>query len=451
MKYQNKIILAGLMGNLVEAYDVSICYFLLNELSTNFLGDNKSGSWIVLTLFFIAYLAKPIGAFILGLCSDLFGRKRAMMASIAIMGISTALTGLIPGYSHIGLFAASIFIALRIIQSMALGSEFLNSASFLVESGDDKQRGFRGCWSSVGVKAGTLLACLVAAAIHQMIRYFPEHNWLWRVPFLLAILTTGVGYAIRYSMPESLGFIIYYANRKKPTIREIYQKSVTFIKQYPFLFNYVFFASFLSVATGFFFYLYIPLHAATHSHLPHSFITISTILSLTTVTTLIPIFGWVSDKCDRLKMLTFASSGLLVLAYPFMHAINSGNYVYFLTMQVVISIPCACYYSVSSVVLAELFPLPIRCTALSIIYSIAASLASGGPPLLADFLVRNTQIPDSPCLIMMLFSTIVLINVNALAKKYRSGRNKYSCTQQLTDNYVFEIHYGVNQEHRLNK
>lgn len=442
MKHQNKSILGGFMGNVVEAYDMSICYFMAAELSRYLIGENKGGLTVMLSLIFLAYLAKPLGAFILGLFSDLYGRKNVLMVSILIMGISTALIGVIPGYQHIGLAAAGLLLILRLIQSMALGSEFLNSASLLVESGDDSQRGFRGCWSSVGVKAGYLLACLIVEGMRYYATIHPEKDYIWRLPFLFALFTTVIGFVIRAKMPESLAYVVYYANRAKPTTREIYKQAVSYIKQYPFMFHYAFFSSFLSVTTGFFFYLYIPLHAIQYAHLSRSLIMTSNTLALALVTLLIPIFGWISDKQDRLKMLTFASSGLLVLAYPFMQGINYGSPGYYIAMQLLISIPCACYYSVATVLLTELFPLPIRCTALSIVFSIAASLAAGLPPLLSDYLTRKTQMPSSPSLIIIVLAIIVLINIKILAQRYRLGKNQYASASIKDDAPVFAIHYN---------
>jgi MHS family proline/betaine transporter-like MFS transporter len=442
MKHQNKSILGGLMGNVVEAYDMSICYFMATEMSRYLIGDSKGSLTVVLSLIFIAYLAKPIGAFILGLFSDLYGRKNVLMVSILIMGLSTALIGVIPGYQHIGLAAAGLLLTLRIIQSMALGSEFLNSASLLVESGDDKQRGFRGCWSSVGVKAGYLVACLVVEGMRSYAGTHSDLTYLWRLPFLFALFTTIIGFYIRAKMPESLAYIVYYANRAKPSTRDIYKQALSYVKKYPFMFHYAFFSSFLSVTTGFFFYLYIPLHAIQYASHSHSFIMTSNILSLAFVTVLIPIFGWISDKQDRLKMLTFASSGLLVLAYPFMQAINYGSAEYYLLMQLLISIPCACYYSVATVLLTELFPLQIRCTALSIVYSIAASLAAGVPPLLSDYLARETQMPSSPSIIIIVLASIVLVNVKILAQRYRKGKNSYTSASLEDETPIFSIQYS---------
>lgn len=431
------------MGNVVEAYDVSICYFLASELSRQLLGNQQGHTSIVLGLIFLAYLAKPFGAFLLGLLSDLYGRKNILMASILIMGVSTVLIGLIPGFQQIGLYAAFLLLLLRIIQSMALGSEFLNSVSFLVESGNDNQRGFRGCWSSVGVKAGYLVACAAVELTHWVGEsYFPNHEeWLWRIPFLLAAFTTLAGVYIRYSMPESLGYIKYYAERKKPDTQTIYRQANAFVKSNPFLFNYAFFVSFLSVASGYFFYLYIPLHAMQYSALSHSLVIQSTMLALAFVTLLIPFFGWISDKVDRLKMLQLATLGLLVLAYPLMYAVNYGDARLLLFMQLLISIPCACYYSVYSVVLTELFPLQIRCTALSIVFSIAASLASGLPPLLSDYLARTTNLPSSPCLIMMALAGIVLVHIGLLAKRYRLDKNQYKLVLLNEGEVLFELYY----------
>jgi MHS family proline/betaine transporter-like MFS transporter len=425
MNYQNKVVLGGLVGNMVEAYDLSICYFLSSELSRALLGDTQGKPTVILSLIFIAYLAKPIGAFLLGICSDLYGRKSVLIASILIMGLATALIGAIPGYQSIGLLAPALLLFLRIIQSMALGSEFLNSSSLLVESGNSQKRGFRGCWSSVGVKGGYLLACITVEGLHYYGNLHPDYINIWRIPFVLALLTTLAGYYIRAKMPESLEYIRYYADRDKPSTRFIYKQAWQFSKYSPFMIYFAFFTSFLSVTTGFFYYLYIPMHAVQHADLSRSFIMMSTMCSLIFVTGLIPLFGWISDRRDRLLLLSLASAGLLLLTYPFMQAINYGSAAYFLFMQLLISIPCACYYSVATVLLTELFPLPIRCTTLSIVYSISASLASGIPPLLSDYLTKQTQWLSSPCLIIIVLSGVVLVNSVILKQRYQKGKNRY--------------------------
>lgn len=439
MRYQTKAILAGFMGNFVEAYDVAICYYLSSELSRILMGNNQGDPRVVLMLIFVAYLVKPVGAFVLGLCSDRYGRKKTMMASIIMTGLATALIGVIPKFATIGAMSVVILLGLRIAQSIGIGSEFLNSSSFLVESGEAKQRGFRGCWSSVGVKAGTILACILAESAHRIIVNYPEYDWAWRIPFLLAIFAMVIGFIIRYRMPESLSYVLYYANRHKPTTQQIYKQSMRFMQQYPFLFRYAFFASFLSIASSFFFYLYMPLHAVHDALLSRSFVTTSTLLSLIVTAVLIPIFGFLSDKRDRLNIMTFSTTGMLMLSYPLMVAVHSGSPSEFLIMQLLISIPCAGYYSVCSVVLTELFPIHIRCTALSITFSIAASIAAGVPPVLADYLSHITKSPNSPCLIIMSIAAILLWHIRTLGKQYRCGKNEYRSIHLFEEDSIFTL------------
>lgn len=432
MKYQTKAILAGFMGNFVEAYDVAICYYLSSELSRILMGNSQGDPYVVLLLIFLAYMIKPLGAFALGIFSDRFGRKKVMIASILAAGITTMLIGLIPSYTSIGGASIALLLGLRIAQSIAIGSEFLNSSSFLVESGDPKHRGFRGCWSSVGVKAGTILACLCAEGAHQLSIHNPFFDFAWRLPFLLAGLTMTVGLLIRYRTPESLSYVLYYANRHKPTTRMVYQQSLLFVKNYPFLFRYAFVSSFLSIASSFFFYLYLPLQAIHAAHIPRAWVTISTLLALLLTAVLIPIFGWISDKCDRLQMLTFSTSGLLMLTYPLMLIMNTGDAHQFLLMQLLIAIPCAGFYSVGSVLLTELFPIQIRCTALSITFSIAASIAAGLPPVIAEFLIRHTHSPNSPSLIIITIAMMMLYHIYQLTQHYRCGKNEYKTMQLFT-------------------
>ncbi len=355
------------------------------------------------------------------------------------MGISTASIGLIPSYQQIGFYASILLVLFRILQNMALGSEFLNSALLLVESGNEQNRGFRGCWSSVGVKTGNLLACLIGQITLSFCSNPMLPEWLWRLPFLLAFVMAILGFYIRYTLPESLAYIKYYAARPKPTTRIIYRQSVAFTKKAPFLFTYAFCSSFMAVTIGFFFYITLSIHANEYTQLPRSFIMSASLFSLVLVIILIPIFGWFSDKGDRLKMLALATVGLLILAYPFMYAINFGNRFFYLFMQLLISIPCACYLSVSSVILTELFPLPISCTALSIVFSIAASLASGAPALIANYLANFD--PTSPCLIIIVLSIIMLVNITILALNYRIGKNRYDIFALEEQKPLFSLNY----------
>ena len=108
---------------------------------------------------------------------------------------------------------------------------------------------------------------------------------------------------------------------------------------------------------------------------------------------------------------------MIALSIPLMNALNHENAYQFTILQLLISIPCACYYSVCSVLLTELFPLPIRCTCLSVIFSIAASLGAGLPPVLANYLTAQWSVMNAPGLLMIVALTICLFHIKILRNR----------------------------------
>ena len=96
MRHQTRIILAGMMGNLIESFDMTICGLLAVYLAKYLIGDATKGIFFVFLTFFAGYLVRPVGAVVMGFLSDIYGRKIILAISILTMGISTALIGFIP-------------------------------------------------------------------------------------------------------------------------------------------------------------------------------------------------------------------------------------------------------------------------------------------------------------------------------------------------------------------
>lgn len=428
MKSQRKIILAGLIGNLVEAYDISICGYMSVYISRYLLDQQHRSVTAVFAIFFIAYIARPIGALFLGTASDIYGRKNIMMLSIILMGLSTTMIAIIPTHESVGIYAIAILLALRIIQSLAYGSEFLNSASYLVESGDDKKKGFRGSFTSIGVMSGALIASIVTEIFNYYVTPINEY-WLWRVPFAIAGFTTIVGFYIRYSIPEGLQYVLYYSNKDKPNTKQLLKTTAQFLKSKPFLIYFAFITSFLNVGTTFLLYIYIPtIHVSLVHNLTSSQVFFGNTVSLILLIVLIPMFGSILDKYDRLKIIQLATLGLVIVIYPFLYTLNYCSYKMFVIMQLITAIPTACFFSVASVLLTDLFPIHIRCTVLSLTYSVAASLAAGLIPLLAMTLVKETHILTSPAWIVLILGFIAMFNFSLLNKNYRQEKNQYIST-----------------------
>ena len=412
MKHQHRIILGAVFGNLVEAFDMAICGLLSLYLARYLIGDNHHGLMLIFVTFFAGYLARPIGAFILGLFSDVYGRKITLAASIMAMGVSTAAIGLIPSQQSIGMHAMVILIVLRIVQSFSCGVEFLNSSAYLVENADLSHKGFAGSWASFGSAGGLLLASIVAFGVSVLCVQFPDYEWLiWRIPFILALLGASVGLYIRLFLPESLEYIVYYADHPKAKMGKVFTQALTYCFKNKIKSMHVFILSSLGVTTTFLFYIFGPTQAHLYGHFTDNQILMANILSLMLLMGVYPIAGRLADKINPSKLVIAAGLGFVLLAQLFFYSLSSQRYLDFVLLQCLISIPSGIYYAIVPVMLTNMFPINLRCTVLSVIYSVAASLSAGITPILSLYLLHKTQNPAAPGLLVVSLVSLMLISM----------------------------------------
>ncbi|APF04207.1 TPA: MFS transporter [Legionella pneumophila] len=424
MKHQTRIILAGTLGNLIESFDMAICGLLSVYIAKYLIGDASKGLFLVFLTFFAGYLARPIGAMVMGLLSDIYGRKIILAGSILTMGISTTLIGFIPPHSTIGTFSVITLLMLRIIQSFSSGAEYLNSSAYLVENAEASKKGYSGSWASFGAMSGMLVASLVALIVTYFTNHYPEHDWLiWRVPFILALLGSSIGLYIRLCIPESMEYIMYYADRPKPKFKNLLTESVNYIKNNKIQSLYVFVLSCLGVTTTFQIYIYGPMQAHLYGNFQDYQIIVSNIISLIVLLSVFPLVGKLSDKINREKIVITASIGFLIFSQPFFNTLSHEDFYRLVFNQALIAIPAGTYYATVPVMLAEMFPIKLRCTVLSVLYSTAASLSAGLAPLLSFALVKKTNSASSPSILVFVLIAItfaiMIFKLLSIKKSYQ--------------------------------
>ena len=432
MKHRTRIILAGMMGNLVEAFDMAICGLLSIYFAKYLMSNTDKGILIVFVTFFAGYLARPIGAAFLGLFSDTYGRKITLSISILSMGIATTCMGLIPPGNTIGMSSMCVLLVLRIIQSFSCGAEYLNSSTYLVENSEISRKGYTGSWAPFGAMAGLLVALSTAFIVAQLIENYPDLEWLiWRVPFVLGLLGSSIGLYIRICIPESLEYIAYYADHPRPKLSDLVKQSCQFILQHKLQALYAFILSCFGVTSTFQIYIYGPIQAHIYKNLTDQQISISGIVSLIVMLSVFPLMGKISDTVNREKIVIAASLGLWFLAIPYFYLLSYGTLTSLILCQCLISIPAAAYYATVPVMLSEMFPVNLRCTVLSVLYATAASFSAGLTPVLSLVLVEFSHISIAPTvLIFILIMMLVLV-----MEKKRAIREKYA-EQQLEDQSI---------------
>jgi MFS family permease len=321
---ERKVIIASSVGTVFEWYDFYLAGSLAANISATFFsGVNPTAAFIFTLLGFAAgFAVRPFGALFFGSLGDLIGRKYTFLVTMTLMGIATFVVGLLPGYASIGIAAPVLFIALRLLQGLALGGEYGGAATYVAEHAPQNRRGFYTSWIQTTATVGLFLSLLVILGLRLSMSPEQFAEWGWRIPFLLSIILLGVSIWIRLQLEESPAFARIKAEGKssKTPLREAFgrwenAKIAIFALlggtagQAVVWYTGQFYALFFLTQT-------LKLDATTSN--------IVIAASLAIGTPFFIFFGWLSDKIGR-KPIILAGCLLAVVTYfPLFHALSNA-------------------------------------------------------------------------------------------------------------------------------
>ncbi|MEO6368988.1 MAG: MFS transporter [Steroidobacteraceae bacterium] len=202
---QRTVVLASSLGTVFEWYDFYLYGSLAAIIAKQYFTalDPTSGFIFALLAFAAGFIVRPFGALVFGRLGDLVGRKHTFLVTILIMGASTFLVGVLPGYGTLGVLAPILLIALRLLQGLALGGEYGGAATFVAEHAPPGKRGAHTAWIQTTATMGLLLSLMVILGTRTALGEEAFQAWGWRIPFLLSALLLGLSVWIRMSMEES--------------------------------------------------------------------------------------------------------------------------------------------------------------------------------------------------------------------------------------------------------
>ena len=205
---EKKVIFASSLGTVFEWYDFYLAGSLAVYISKSFFsGVNPTAAFIFTLLGFAAgFAVRPFGAIVFGRLGDMVGRKYTFLVTIVIMGLSTFVVGFLPGYATIGIASPVIFIAMRLLQGLALGGEYGGAATYVAEHAPANRRGFYTSWIQTTATLGLFLSLLVIVGIRSSLGEETFGVWGWRVPFIASIILLAVSVWIRMQLNESPAF-----------------------------------------------------------------------------------------------------------------------------------------------------------------------------------------------------------------------------------------------------
>jgi MFS family permease len=203
-----RVIFASSLGTVFEWYDFYLYGSLAAIISKQFFsGVNETTGFIFALLAFAAgFAVRPFGALVFGRLGDLVGRKYTFLITIVIMGLSTALVGLLPSYAQVGVTAPVVLIALRLLQGLALGGEYGGAATYVAEHAPHGKRGLYTSWIQTTATLGLFLS-LILILLTRSFLGDQFDTWGWRIPFLLSVVLLGISVYIRLQLSESPVFL----------------------------------------------------------------------------------------------------------------------------------------------------------------------------------------------------------------------------------------------------
>src|SRR5437660_1035866 len=200
---------SGWIGSALEFYDFFIYATAASLVFPQLFfpgGDPVVAIAGSLATYGVGYVARPLGAFVLGHWGDTHGRKNVLLLCLFLMGFSTMAVGLLPTYRQVGWLAPVLLVVLRLIQGFAVAGEISGASSMILEHAPFGRRGFYSSFSLQGVQAGQILAAAVFLPLAHYLSDDAFNSWGWRIPFLLSFVVIVAGYIIRREVDETPAF-----------------------------------------------------------------------------------------------------------------------------------------------------------------------------------------------------------------------------------------------------
>src|SRR3954454_4593302 len=200
-----QIITASSVGTMIEWYDFYIFGSLATVIAPLFYpqGNNTIALIAYLSTFAVGFIVRPFGALFFGRIGDLVGRKYAFLVTLLIMGLSTAVIGVLPTFHTIGYAAPALLILIRVLQGLALGGEYGGAAIYVAEHVPDEKRGYYTSFIQITATLGLFLSLVVILLVQNTMSREAFASWGWRLPFILSILLVAISLYIRMRMKES--------------------------------------------------------------------------------------------------------------------------------------------------------------------------------------------------------------------------------------------------------
>lgn len=382
-----RAVAAAAIGNALEWYDFTVYAFFASYIAHNFFRDNDPTMALISTfmVFAAGFIARPLGAVVLGAIGDSRGRKAALTWAIGAMGVGILIIVVTPPVLVIGIGAPLLLVTARLLQGFSAGGEIGGAASFLVEHAPEGQRGRYAGWLQGSMAICNILASVMGLLVTSLFAHQTVLDWAWRIPFIVGLLIIPVGIYIRASLPETDAFA-EVEERRHVRDQSILTPLLRLLRHHPLGLIAAFGLSVLWTTAIYGFVIYAPTYytsatiglefSATQSFTASALGNVVLLAGCLT-------FGHISDRLGLRPVLLTGAIILLIVPLPLLLWLHASQAFWVLiTVHIVLCALVSVISAIAPVVLAAVFPPDVRASGVALSYNIAAIFFAGFTPAL---------------------------------------------------------------------
>lgn len=367
--------------------------------------------------FAVGFIARPVGGMLFGHMGDTHGRKRALVAAMLIMGVSTVLIGLLPTYAQVGVWAPLMLVALRFVQGLAVGGQWGGAALLAIESAPANRRGFYGSFVQAGVPLGVVLANTVFLITSASMSDAAFMTWGWRIGFLVSVLLIVIGLLIHFKVAEP------DAPRKDAPKAEVRRRSPLFqaVRSH---WREILLAGGTFVANNTCFYVaitYAVAYGATSVGLDRNLLLGAVMVGSLVMVPGLMACGALSDRFGRKGIFLIGAVVSGIWAFAVFPMIDSGSPVQVVAAITVQLLFISLMYGPQAALFAELFPKSIRYSGASLGYQVGAVVGGGFAPIIATALFARYESSLSISIYLAAMCAVSFLSVILLGQRLRQG------------------------------
>jgi len=414
-KTPKKAAASGWIGSALEYYDFFIYAQAAALVFPNIFFPKTDPQIAIIAAFAtfgVGYVARPIGAFVLGHWGDTHGRKNMLVLCMMLIGASTLLVAFLPTYEQVGLLAPALLVVLRLIQGFAVGGEISGAAAMIIEHSPFGRRGYYGSFTLQGVQAGQVLAAAVFLPLSAVMSKEAFQSYGWRIPFLLSVVVVIAGLIIRRKVDETPAFQEEAAHGEvpgAPIVQAVKESGPDMLR--------VFCMSLLNVVpttVNTFGATYATNEAYGNGFSTTNYLWISVVGNIVAVV-LIPFVGNLSDRIGRRPLMIIGAVGSAVLGYLYLYSIDTQNTVLAFTSAILMwGVVYQGYNATFPAFYQELFPTRTRVTAFAVSQNLGTMATAFLPAVFATVAPPDSNVP------LIVGTWVLVIGLISAAAAYSS-------------------------------